>query len=76
MTAFDTMYPADAVEFCPHPNALDIFACGTYKLDDPASQPFLGEPASEQTIGISSVLQKRRGQCLLFQVDSTFDRGL
>jgi diphthine methyl ester acylhydrolase len=29
---YDTGFPADAVEFCPHPLALDILVCGTYKL--------------------------------------------
>ena len=29
---YDTSFPADAVEFCPHPLALDILVCGTYKL--------------------------------------------
>ncbi|KAL0071975.1 hypothetical protein AAF712_000898 [Marasmius tenuissimus] len=28
---FDTIWPADSVEFCPDPT-LNIFACGTYKL--------------------------------------------
>jgi len=28
----DTGFPADAVEFCPHPLAQDILVCGTYKL--------------------------------------------
>jgi diphthine methyl ester acylhydrolase len=29
----DTDFPADSVEFCPHPEAQNILACGTYKLD-------------------------------------------
>lgn len=29
---YHTGFPADAVEFCPHPLALDILVCGTYKL--------------------------------------------
>jgi len=28
----DTGFPADTVEFCPHPLAQDILVCGTYKL--------------------------------------------
>lgn len=53
----DTVYPADALEFCPHPDAQDIFVCGTYKLDD----------ASEDTVA-ASLPQHRRGQCLVFAV--------
>nr|GAT44193.1 predicted protein [Mycena chlorophos] len=51
---FDTVYPADALEFCPHPNASDVFVCGTYYLDTAASQ---------------GPVQKRTGQCLVFQVE-------
>jgi hypothetical protein len=29
---YDTGFPADAVEFCPHALAQDILVCGTYKL--------------------------------------------
>jgi diphthamide biosynthesis protein 7 len=50
---FDTVLPADSVEFCPHPDALNILACGTYKLDD---SEFSGNH------------QKRHGQCLVFNV--------
>jgi hypothetical protein len=32
LRAYDTDFPADAVEFCPHPLAQDILVCGTYKL--------------------------------------------
>ena len=30
----DTGFPADAVEFCPHPLAHNILVCGTYNLLD------------------------------------------
>lgn len=29
---YDTVFPADAAEFCPHLLAQDILVCGTYKL--------------------------------------------
>ena len=29
---FDTVYPADSVEFCPASGLTDKFVCGTYKL--------------------------------------------
>ncbi|KAJ3815923.1 WD40-repeat-containing domain protein [Lentinula lateritia] len=48
---FDTILPADSVEFCPHPDALNIFVCGTYNLIH-----------SEETV--RTVPQKRNGQCL------------
>ncbi|KAG5221894.1 WD-40 repeat-containing protein [Salix suchowensis] len=61
MPEVDTVYPADALEFCPHPAAQDIFVCGTYKLDD----------ASEDPAAASSSPQYRRGQCLVFAVQDT-----
>ena len=50
-----TTLPADSVEFCPHPDAQDILACGTYKLEEGSD---------------SQKHQKRRGQCLVFRVDT------
>ncbi len=57
MLEFDTVYPADALEFCPHPVAQDIFVCGTYKLDDASEDP-----------AAASLPQHRRGQCFVFAV--------
>ncbi|KAJ6610904.1 hypothetical protein B0H10DRAFT_2058521 [Mycena sp. CBHHK59/15] len=54
--AFDTVFPADSVEFCPHPAAHDVLVCGTYNLDSTQVVPE-GSP------------QKRTGQCLVFQVE-------
>lgn len=70
MAAFDTIYPADTVEFCPHINALDIFACGTYKLEDSSSQPL------SETENTQRSPQQRLGQCLLFKVDPASEQGL
>lgn len=69
---FDTIFPADSVEFCPHPNHSDIFVCGTYKLDD---SPSLLATTDDETSSIS-ILQTRRGQCLVFEVDSSTGQGL
>ncbi|KAK2461911.1 hypothetical protein APHAL10511_006374 [Amanita phalloides] len=55
MSEFDTLYPADSLEFCPHPQATGIFVCGTYKLN-------------EHTDGETNV-PRRQGQCLVFRVD-------
>lgn len=32
--SYDTVYPADTVEWCPISDYNYIFACGTYKLDE------------------------------------------
>ncbi|KAG9042112.1 hypothetical protein FS837_011344 [Tulasnella sp. UAMH 9824] len=48
---FDTEYSADSVEFCPHPDSLDIFVCGTYQLqEETADRP-----------------RRRLGRCYLFE---------
>lgn len=60
--SIDTVLPADSVEFCPHPDASDIFVCGTYKLQD--------ERSSDSITLSSGQIQKRTGQCLVFEVDS------
>ncbi|KAJ7169893.1 WD40-repeat-containing domain protein [Mycena filopes] len=54
--AFDTIFPADSVEFCPHPAAQDVLVCGTYNLEKKA------EPSDGAT-------QKRTGQCLVFKTE-------
>ncbi|KAF8898734.1 WD40-repeat-containing domain protein [Infundibulicybe gibba] len=67
MTKFDTHFPADCLEFCPHSELTDIFVCGTYKLDEDQSSQLESLPPSAQ---------HRRGQCLLFSVDkSSFEDG-
>ncbi|KAH9486927.1 Diphthine methyltransferase [Psilocybe cubensis] len=66
MVSFDTIWPADSLEFCPAPGFQDIFVCGTYKLlEDPAQA--LTEPSAEAN-GKSKISQSRRGQCLAFRV--------
>ncbi|SJL05602.1 related to WD repeat-containing protein 85 homolog [Armillaria ostoyae] len=55
---FDTIYPADSVEFCPHENLHDIFVVGTYKLDQEDGD-------TERTTP-----QHRRGQCRVFRMAS------
>jgi len=71
MTDFDTVFPADTVEFAPHPDALDIFACGTYKLED-SQGPSTTTLTSEEN---TPTPQSRRGQCLVFQVDPLLPVG-
>ncbi|KAI5124689.1 hypothetical protein M0805_004297 [Coniferiporia weirii] len=63
---FDTVYPADSVEFCPAPGFEDIFVCGTYKLIESTVQ----HPDSESdtpTPGSSSS-PRRIGKCIVFEL--------
>jgi diphthine methyl ester acylhydrolase len=32
--SYDTIYPADTVEWCPIPKYNNVLVCGTYKLDE------------------------------------------
>lgn len=34
LVSYDTIYPADTVEWCPILEYRDVFVCGTYKLDE------------------------------------------
>ncbi|CCL98958.1 uncharacterized protein FIBRA_00966 [Fibroporia radiculosa] len=75
MAGFDTVFPADSVEFCPHPDAANLLVCGTYQLDKGEDSMFPQEddcgaytpPDSPQTQ--SEAKQSRRGECLLLRVD-------
>ncbi|KAF9229278.1 WD-40 repeat-containing protein [Gyrodon lividus] len=69
MQAFNTTWPADSIEFCPHPGAHDIFVCGTYKLESiPATTK--ETVYSQDTHLAPKVKQVRQGKCLVFQVSS------
>ena len=77
MGPYDTVLPADSVEFCPHPAATDIFAVGTYKLDDPQVKdgplaspdtPGLSTPNAEEPPIPTQAAQTRHGKCLFFRV--------
>ncbi|KAI0689612.1 WD-40 repeat-containing protein [Cytidiella melzeri] len=59
--AFDTVWPADSVEFCPNPDALDVLVCGTYNLEK-------SEPGSTNS---PVAAQLRRGKCMVFAFRST-----
>ncbi|KAF8629705.1 hypothetical protein AX15_003321 [Amanita polypyramis BW_CC] len=58
MTGFDTVQPADSLEFCPHPQASGVFVCGTYKLNERSG-------AGDATTPL------RQGQCLVFHFDGS-----
>lgn len=74
MTGYDTVWPADSAEFCPHPDATDIFVVGTYKLDE--SEKSETAPAADDLQHESGTPppeaqkkpQKRRGKCMLFRL--------
>ncbi|KAI0756984.1 WD-40 repeat-containing protein [Daedaleopsis nitida] len=75
MPGFDTDWPADSTEFCPHTSAQDIFVCGTYKLEQSAQDANASETegndeadAGGAVESSSRELQTRRGKCLLFRV--------
>ncbi|KIY52734.1 WD40 repeat-like protein [Fistulina hepatica ATCC 64428] len=57
MTSFDTILPADSVEFCPHPQAQALFACGTYKLQEQ-------EKLEDSNENATNAPQQRHGKCL------------
>jgi diphthine methyl ester acylhydrolase len=73
MHHFDTVFPADSVEFCPHPDASNIFVCGTYKLEqDPVIVNVQGDDELYPLL-TQVAQQKRTGKCLVFQVKSAKD---
>lgn len=64
-SGFDTVLPADSIEFCPHPDAQEYFVCGTYMLHQ-NERPSESEGESSSTA--PSIPQKRTGKCLLFKL--------
>lgn len=74
MTGYDTVWPADSAEFCPHPDAADIFVVGTYKLEETEKTglpPSAGDGPDDSGTPPPEVPkkpQKRRGKCMLFRL--------
>lgn len=62
LSTVDTVYSADAIEFCPD-NSL-LFACGTYQIEKDESGVVLeeGEEKVAPTV-------RRYGRCLLYEID-------
>jgi len=56
----DTGYCADSVEFCPHPDALNVLVCGTYQLQKNEE----GLAAHEEP---TTTKQRRLGRCYVFE---------
>ena len=59
---FDTIWPADSVEFCPHPDVFNLFVCGTYNLEK-------NEDSAAEESDPSRKRQVRRGKCALVEVN-------
>jgi diphthamide biosynthesis protein 7 len=72
MACFDTVYPADSVEFCPHPSSYNIFVCGTYNLEKSRAVHSSKSAVLDSDVTMDNPLsvekQRRRGTCLLFEV--------
>ncbi|GAA6036860.1 hypothetical protein JCM8097_006318 [Rhodosporidiobolus ruineniae] len=72
----DTVYSADAIEFCP--GVPHLFACGTYQVvkgemeaEQPTEKKDGGESDDEEEEGTgASPTVTRYGRCLLYEVDS------
>ncbi|KIJ68457.1 hypothetical protein HYDPIDRAFT_81754 [Hydnomerulius pinastri MD-312] len=77
---FDTVWPADSIEFCPHEGSHNIFVCGTYKLEQPESETTSAENAGDDVddtgVEVPKAKQVRRGKCLVFEVSSEEPRSL
>jgi diphthamide biosynthesis protein 7 len=77
LSAVDTVYSADAVEFCP--GRPGLLACGTYQVvKDESSVPAAeansagaaADGEEDPTAASTSPEFTRYGRCLLYQIDS------
>ena len=65
---YDTIFPADAVEFCPFSEDVDILACGTYKLQSPEGISGVELAEDPETVSHKPATQKRIGKVLFLGV--------
>lgn len=70
MSRVDTVLPADSVEFCPAPQARQIFVVGTYQLEEAPVIP--EDQADDGTKGAGRV--RRWGKCLVYEADESSDQ--
>lgn len=62
LSTVDTLYSADAIEFCPgNPH---LFACGTYQIEKDESNVVVDEEGET-----SAPKVERFGRCLLYEID-------
>lgn len=67
MVAFNTVWPADSVEFCPREDSNNILVCGTYYLEPSKPTEAEAEGHSEpQDLDIPKA-QKRYGKIILLE---------
>ncbi|KAH7930977.1 WD40 repeat-like protein [Leucogyrophana mollusca] len=76
MSVFNTVYPADSVEFCPQEDARHIFVCGTYKLEQSEHEEVPSDEAETAIVPQGRSKQRRHGKCLVFSVSSTHNPEL
>lgn len=77
LSTVDTIYSADAIEFCPT-NPL-LFACGTYQIEKEEIEPTVSSPVvvkkdddsdtEEEEIISASPVVTRYGRCLMYKID-------
>jgi hypothetical protein len=65
LSTVDTLYSADAIEFCPGNSRL--FACGTYQIEKDESGVVDPAEGEERT---SEPVVRRYGRCLLYEIDA------
>lgn len=74
LLGYDTILPACSLEFCPAPGRENMFAVGTYKLEESSVDT---ESVSSPPASSGAGAQKRRGECLLLElVEDTEDCNL
>lgn len=64
MKNYDTVYPADTVEFCPIEGYRDLFCCGTYKLFEEAAS----ESVQDEDAAVERTAAQRRGGTRLYRI--------
>ncbi|KAF8560353.1 WD40 repeat-like protein [Imleria badia] len=72
---FNSSWPADSVEFCPHDGSQDIFVCGTYNLESTQTKNTIDDDTDDAPTGPKTI-QKRRGKCLVFRLSSANENAL
>lgn len=75
LSTVDTLYSADAIEFCP--NNPRLFACGTYQIEKDESAVAVPaaaaasdeEEGDEEAAPAGEPVVTRYGRCLMYEID-------
>lgn len=75
LSTVDTLYSADAIEFCP--NNPRLFACGTYQIEKdesavaapPPVEADQGEDGADEGAPAVEPVVTRYGRCLMYEID-------